>query len=292
MEAGPVGFLGLGTMGAPMARTLVRRGVDLVVWNRSPDRARALAADGARVSAGVDDVLAACEIVLVMLANGDAVDAVLGRGPRGFERSLAGRTVVHLGTTAPAYSSALERDLRAAGASYVEAPVSGSRVPAERGELVGMLAGEPAAVARVRPVVALLCRETEVCGPVPAALTTKLVVNLFLIILVTGLAEAWHLAERHGLDLTTLRRVLDAGPMASAVSAGKLAKLAAGDFEVQAGLSDVLYNNALVAAVARASGTPTPLLDQCHRLFAEAEALGHGTDDMIGVIHALRSRVG
>jgi 3-hydroxyisobutyrate dehydrogenase len=125
---------------------------------------------------------------------------------------------------------------------------------------------------------------------VPRALTTKLAVNLFLITLVTGLAEAWHLAERNGLDLDTVRRVLDVGPMASAVSTGKLGKLAAADFEVQARLADVLYNNALVAGVARASGTPTPLLDECHRLFTEADALGHGGEDMIGVIHALRSR--
>jgi 3-hydroxyisobutyrate dehydrogenase len=286
----PVGFIGLGTMGTPMARTLLRRGTELVVWNRSPQRALALAADGARVAAGVDEVLAACDTVLVMLAHGDAIDAALGRGPGGFGCAVSGRTLVHLGTTAPEYSRGLERDLRAAGASYVEAPVSGSRVPAERGELVGMLAGEAEAVARARPVVGLMCLETHVCGPVPTALTTKLVVNLFLITLVTGLAEAWHLAERHHLDPDTVRRVLDAGPMASAVSAGKLAKLAAADFEVQAGLSDVLYNNALIAAAARASGTPTPLLDQCHRLFAEAESLGHGNDDMIGVIHALRSR--
>lgn len=288
----PVGFVGLGTMGTPMARTLLREGVDLVVWNRSAERARALRAAGARVATDVDEVLAACDPVLMMLANGDAVDAVLGRraASGGFGSAVRGRTIVHLGTTSPAYSCGLARDLRAAGASYVEAPVSGSRVPAERGELVGMVAGEAEAVTRVRPVVGLMCRETHDCGPVPRALTTKLAVNLFLITLVTGLAEAWHLAERHGLDLETLRRVLDAGPMASAVSAGKLAKLSAEDFEVQAGLADVLYNNALVADLARTSGTPTPLLDQCHRLFAEADALGHGGEDMIGVIHALRSR--
>jgi 3-hydroxyisobutyrate dehydrogenase len=278
-------------MGTPMAGTLLRQGLDLVVWNRSPERARALGADGARVATGVDEVLATCDPVLAMLANGDALDAVLGRrASGGFGPAVRGRTIVHLGTTTPEYSRRLECDLDAAGASYVEAPVSGSRVPAERGELVGMLAGKAEAVVRVRPVIGPMCRETHDCGPVPRALTTKLAVNLFLITLVTGLAEAWHLAERNGLDLDTVRRVLDVGPMASAVSTGKLGKLAAADFEVQARLADVLYNNALVAGVARASGTPTPLLDECHRLFTEADALGHGGEDMIGVIHALRSR--
>jgi 3-hydroxyisobutyrate dehydrogenase len=162
-------------------------------------------------------------------------------------------------------------------------------MPAERGELVGMLAGDPDGVARVRPLVATMCRETQVCGDVPTAMTTKLAVNLFLITMVTGLAEAWHFAEEQGLDLGTLHRVLDAGPMASAVSAGKLAKLANGDMEPQAGLSDVLYNNVLIASAAREAGIPTPLLDQCHRLYAEAERRGLGGEDMISVVAALQA---
>jgi 3-hydroxyisobutyrate dehydrogenase len=287
-----VGFVGLGTMGTPMAGSLVRHGVELAVWNRTAARGEPLVARGAALATGMPALLDACDVVLTMLADGDAVDAVLGRRTGGFDRSVAGHTVVHMGTTSPDYSASLERDLRAAGASYVEAPVSGSRVPAERGELVGMLAGDRAAVDRVRPLVDLMCRETHLCGRVPRALTTKLAVNLFLITLVTGLAEAWRFAEAHDLDLDTVRRVLDAGPMASAVSAGKLAKLVAGDFEAQAGLSDVLYNNVLISASARAAGTPTPLLDQCHRLYAEAQALGHGGEDMVSVIHALQAREG
>jgi 3-hydroxyisobutyrate dehydrogenase len=279
-------------MGAPMARSLLLHGLHVTVWNRTPARAEALAADGARVARDVDALVAASDVVMLMLANGSAVDAVLDRRAGAVGRDVRGRTVVHLGTTSPAYSAALERDLLAAGAAYVEAPVSGSRVPAERGELVGMLAGDVEAVSRVRPLVAAMCRETHVCGAVPAAMTTKLAVNLFLIVLVTGLAEAWHFAEDHGLDLETFRRVLDAGPMASAVSTGKLAKLATSDFEVQAGLSDVLYNNALVAEAARDRSTPTPLLDQCHQLYAEAERLGLGADDMVSVVQALRSREG
>jgi 3-hydroxyisobutyrate dehydrogenase len=80
--------------------------------------------------------------------------------------------------------------------------------------------------------------------------------------------------------------------MASPISTTKLAKLAAADFEVQAGLADVLYNNVLIADAARATGTSTPLLDVCHRLFADADRLGYGSQDMIGVIHALRSPAG
>jgi len=205
---------------------------------------------------------------------------------------MAGRTLVHLGTTAPAYSHGLEADVRAAGGRYVEAPVSGSRGPAEAGELVGMLAGAPDAVAAVRPLLAPICRQTVECGPVPSALTMKLAVNLYLITTVTGLAEAAHFAAVHGLDMNTFRAVLDAGPMASTVSRGKLAKLLAGDFSPQAAAADVLMNNALVAAAAREVGMASPALDVSHALFAETVAQGRGGEDMIAVIRALEARTG
>ena len=145
-------------------------------------------------------------------------------------------------------------------------------------------------VERVRPLLAPICHQTVACGPVPQALLMKLAVNLFLISMVTGLAEAVHFADRHGLDLRRLAAVLDAGPMASAVSRVKAAKLVDRDFEVQASLRDVLYNNDLVAGSARSAGIASPVLDACRALYAEALALGHGPRDMVAVIHALEAR--
>ena len=196
-----------------------------------------------------------------------------------------------MGTTAPDYSRALEADVRAAGGRYVEAPVSGSRVPAAAGELVAMLAGDPAAVEEVRPLLAPMCRETVPCGPVPDALAMKLAINLYLITMVTGLAEAVHFADRHGLDLDRFRAVLDAGPMASSVSRVKLrASCWPADLSPQAAAADVLKNNQLVAAAARSAGLASPPLDVCHVLFAETVALGHGGADMVAVIRALEAR--
>jgi len=284
-----VGFVGLGVMGQPMALHLQRAGTGLLVWNRSPERTVPLREAGADVAGSAAEVFERCDLVLLMLANGTVVDSVLGRGEDGFGVRVAGRTVVHMGTTPPAYSQRLGADVERAGGAYVEAPVCGSRGPAEAAQLVTMLAGG-AEVERVREVLAPTYRQSVVCGAVPAASSMKLAVNVFLIALVTGLAESVNFAERQGLDLATLREVLDGGQMASVVSRAKLAKLAADDLSVQAGLSDVLYNNVLITDAARASGAATPLLDECHRLFAEAERLGHGGLDMIGVLHALTAR--
>ncbi|WLW50116.1 NAD(P)-dependent oxidoreductase [Streptomyces sp. YU58] len=285
-----IGFVGLGTMGEPMALNLARAGTPLVVWNRTPARCEPLRAAGAEVAASPAEVFDRAGTVILMLADEAAVDEVVGRGTPDFAARVAGRTVVHMGTTSAEYSGGLQDDIRAAGGRYVEAPVSGSRVPAEQGELVGMLAGDVDAVAAVRPLLAPVCRELFDCGAVPGALLMKFSVNLFLITLATGLAEAFHFADRHGLDQDLLRDVLDAGPMASAVSRVKAPKLVSRDFAVQAAAVNVLENNRLIAEAARKAGLASPLLDACHTLFRETVAQGHGDEDMVAVLHALEAR--
>jgi 3-hydroxyisobutyrate dehydrogenase len=135
-----------------------------------------------------------------------------------------------------------------------------------------------------------MCAEAITCGPVPAGLLMKLAVNVFLITMVSGLAESAHFAARHGLDMEKFTRVLESGPMASEVSRVKARKLLEGDFTAQAAIADVLKNNRLVAVAARASGVASPLLDVCHALFAETLALGHGTLDMVAVVRAIEAR--
>lgn len=285
-----IGFIGLGVMGLPMARNLSRAGAALWVWNRSPEKCEPLRAEGAQVAATPAQVFEQTQVIILMLAHEEAMDEALQRGTPGFAAQVCGRTIVPMGTTSPAYSTRLEQDILACGGRYVEAPVSGSRKPAESGQLVGMLAGDAGSVAAVRSLLAPVCRTTFICGPVPSALLMKLSVNLFLITMVTGLCEASHFAARQGLDMELFRSVLDAGPMASSVSQVKLGKLVARDFEVQAAIHDVLKNNALVAQAARDARLASPLLDVCHTLFAQTAAMGLGHADMVAVVQAMEAR--
>jgi 3-hydroxyisobutyrate dehydrogenase len=286
-----IGFIGLGVMGQPMALNLARAGTQLIVWNRSADRCESLRAAGATVATNPAEVFERTRVICLMLVDGNAIDAVLGRGTSQFSANVARHTIVQMGTTSPDYSRELEADIRNAGGSYVEAPVSGSRKPAEAGQLVAMLAGEDAAIESVRPLLDPMCRQTMVCGPVPNGLLMKLAVNLFLMTTVTGLAEAAHFAERHGLDLQQFRAIVDAGQMASDISRVKILKLVTRDFdEVQASITNVLDNNRLIAEAARGSGVASPLLDVCYALFGETVALGHGQSDMAAVVHALERR--
>ncbi len=284
------GFIGLGTMGLPMALNMLGAGTPLMVWNRSRHAADVAAQAGATVADSPADVFRDADVVFLMLMNGAVVDEVLERGTPRFGEMVACRTLVHMGTTEASYSEHLSADVAAAGGTYVEAPVSGSRRPAELGRLVGMLAGPDAAVEAVVPLLAPVCATVVRCGHVPGATRMKLAVNLFLITQVTGLAEAFHFAGRQGLDLDVFQSVLDAGPMASAVSTIKLDKLVRGDFESQASIRDVHYNSRLISDAARDGGVSSPVIDTCRDLFAEAELLGHGSEDMAAVVRAIAAR--
>jgi 3-hydroxyisobutyrate dehydrogenase len=273
-----------------MARNLLRAGTPLRVWNRTRAKCQSLEAAGAAVAGDVAEVFARCETVILMLLDGAVVDGVLERHSPAFIERSKGHTLINMGTMTPDYSKALAAEVRGAGGRYVEAPVSGSRKPAEAGQLVAMLAGEADDLARVRPLLLPMCREAFPCGAVPSALHMKLAVNLFMINMVTGLAEAMHFAAAHELDLGQLTEVLGSSPMASDVSRVKAAKLFAHDFAAQAAISNVLYNNRLIAEAARAAGIASPLLDVCHALYAETEALGLGGADMVAVIRAIEAR--
>jgi 3-hydroxyisobutyrate dehydrogenase len=285
-----VGFLGLGLMGEPMALRLARSGLPLVVWNRTSTKTASLEAVGAEIATSAAEVFLKSNVIFEMLANEAAIDAVLQRNAPAFAEHLQGRTLVHMGTTTPDYSRKLEAAVQLVGGRYVEAPVSGSRVPAELGELVAMLAGDPLAVEAVRPLFEPMCRDTVVCGAVPGALLMKLAVNLYLITMTTGLVETFHFAQAAGLDLQILGRTLDGGQMASAISRVKVEKLLSSDFTAQAAVADVLKNSQLVVDAARSAGVVSPLLDVCNDLYAETLEQGRGAGDMVAVISAFEAR--
>jgi 3-hydroxyisobutyrate dehydrogenase len=215
---------------------------------------------------------------------------VLDRGRTGFDELVRDHVVVHMGTTSPEYSAALAADVHAAGGLYVEAPVSGSRVPAENAELVAMVAGVPVAVAGVQPVLRPMCRQIVDCGAVPGALTMKLAVNLYLVTTVAALAEAANFASARGLDLAKFVDVVGGGQLASPVARIKAAKLRDRDFGVQAAIHDVGKNSRLATAAARAAGIATPLADVADQLYAETMSLGYPHEDMAAVVRALEAR--
>lgn len=285
-----IGFIGLGAMGEPMARNLARSGQALIVWNRNQARSALLLADGAVVAPAAADVFAQASIVFLMRSDSDAIDAVLERGTGRFAGLVRSCIVVNTATVSPAFSKKLEADILRAGGAYVEAPVSGSRKPAEAGQLIAMLAGDEAAIRDVAPLMAPMCRAIMPCGQVPRALQMKLSTNIFLIASVTGLAEAANFARATGLDMQAWASVVNASQMASDISRIKVEKLLGGDLSAQAAIANILETNRLVSEAAGQSGVAVPLMNACLSLYQTSTALGHGQDDMIAVIRALEAQ--
>jgi 3-hydroxyisobutyrate dehydrogenase len=286
-----VGFAGMGIMGAPMAGRLLDAAVPLAVWSRRAEACAGLVQRGAALAADPDALFAVSDTVILMLRDEPATDEVLGRGTEAFASRVAGRTVVVMGTNSPDYSAALDADIRAAGGRYVEAPVSGSRVPAEQGRLVLMLAGADAAeVERVGELLAPLGVASVACGEVPGALRTKLAVNHYMMSMVAALAESIATADAAGVELGAMLRVLEASPMDSAIGRVKGAKLVAGDETPQAAVSDVVKNCGLSRDAARAAGAETPILDLVADLYERTAEAGHADADMVAVARMFGSR--
>jgi 3-hydroxyisobutyrate dehydrogenase len=281
------GFIGIGLMGQPMSVNLARAQVHLKVWNRTPEKLAPVIAAGAEPVSDVEDIFASCESIFLMLSSAAAVDAVLGRGDERFRKRVSGKFNINTATVRPEYSIALASEIKSAGGRYVEAPVSGSRQQAQERRLVAMLAGEAADVAAAHNLLRHMCKDMFDCGPIPGALKMKLAVNLYMIVMVTGLVEAFHFAERAGIDLNAFRDVLAASPMASNVSQVKAQKLAAKDWQPQAAIADVLNNIDLIGEATVAAGAVSPLLRTCRGLYASAKELSSGAQDMVAVRAAL-----
>ena len=284
------GFIGLGTMGLPMARNLLGAGRQVLAWNRTASKTSKLLSEGAVAAVDVAAVFRAAGQVVLMLPDSAAVDEVLGRHSTSFDRLVRGRTVIQAGTLSPDYSLRLANDVVSAGGRHVEAPVSGSRGPAEAGQLVALVAGDPAVVDSVRPVVDAMCSSTVNCGPVPNALNMKLASNIYLLAMVTGLAKAMTYGATRGLDLEQFASALSAGPLPSALLRARARRMVDRDFTVDASVSIALQSQELIRDGDDRQPGLLPLLTVCRGLFKEAAQMGFADADIAAVLSAVEGR--
>ena len=275
-----LGLAGVGTLGEPIARHLVAAGRDVTLYNRT--RAKAEAVEGARIADDAASLVAECDVIFLVLATEEQSDAVLQRD-EGIALDLTGKTIVQLATTSPDYSEALEGDVKAVGGSYVEAPISGSRIPAERGELVAMVAGSDEAKAEVLDLFAPFTAKVIDCGAVPKGLAMKLASNMLLVPLMLGIVEAMAFAKRAGLDLETFADLLHHSQMASPYVKVKVDKILAGDWSPQAQMDNVITSGGDAERLAKAMGMHGSLLEHGLVLVQKACEAGLDKEDVAAV---------
>ena len=191
-----IGIAGMGKMGAAMAARLQETGADILVWNRTRDRADAT---GLPVADTPRALALSCDVIMTTLFDAEAVHAVY-LGPDGLIAGAQGRLFIEMSTVRPEVTIALATVMVAAEAQFIECPVGGTTGPARAGTLLGLVGGGADAFGRARPVLEQLCRRVEHIGPVGAGAAMKLAINLPLLVFYQALGEAMSLVTHLGLD--------------------------------------------------------------------------------------------
>jgi 3-hydroxyisobutyrate dehydrogenase len=239
-----VAVLGLGTMGAAMARRLLAAGFVVDVWDRTPNAVDRLAGKGARAHADVRAAVAGADVVLTTLPTGDAVTEVMLSG-RVLDAMQFGAVWAQMGTIGAGATDRLGSEVlaRRPDIRFVDAPVSGSREPAETGQLLILASGPDGVEETLTPVFAVLGRRSLWLGAAGAGSRMKLVLNTWLAFQLEGAAECAALADGLGVPHSGLVEALDGGPLASGLALAKLAKMDSGDhradFSLQWALKDL-----------------------------------------------------
>ncbi|HEU4540748.1 MAG TPA: NAD(P)-dependent oxidoreductase [Jiangellaceae bacterium] len=289
-----VGFVGTGRMGAAMVRRIADAGFSVTVYNRTRAKAEALASAKVSVADTAREAAAAADVVLVSLADDEAVRATYG-GPDGLIAGLAsGAVVADTSTVAPATHRASEAEVRAAGAILLDTPVSGSVPTVEQGGLTIMAGGDAAALDRIRPVFEPIAARVVHLGGLGTGATMKLAVNSIVHALDVALSEALVFAERSGIDREAAYDVIAASAVgAPFVHYKRAAFLDPEGTPVAFALDLVAKDLELAAALAADTGAPVTQLSANREVVGAAIKAGYGSADLSAVAEFLRStRVG
>ena len=254
----PVGLIGLGLMGRPMAANLLKAGHELTVWNRTASRADELVAQGAKRASTPREVAAASEVILTIVSDPPALESVLW-GENGVYSGLRqGSAMIESSTVSPGLEKRAATAAAALGAEFLEAPVTGGTWGAEKGELVFMVGGEASTLKRVEPVLGVMGKRWFHLGPVGAGQTVKLAMNLLLDLEVEAFAEALALVTRAGVPGQSLLEVMQSSMGRSPVIDLKGANMLKNEYKPSFPLRLMHKDLGLALDLANQLGVPLP----------------------------------
>jgi 3-hydroxyisobutyrate dehydrogenase len=281
-----VAVLGTGIMGAPMARNLAGAGHDVRAWNRTAERAQPLAADGVTVAGSVAEAVAGADVVLTMLSAADAVLAVAADALPAMDDDAVWLQASTIGLEATQRAGDLARER---GVAYVDAPVLGTKAPAEAGQLVILASGPPEALARCRPVCEAVGARTLEVGEAGAGTRLKLVVNGWVLAVTQATAETVALAEALGVGAERFFEAVDGGPLDLPYARAKAALMADDAFPASFALALAAKDAGLVADAAEQAGADVPVARAVAGRLREAADAGQGDEDMAATYRLSRA---
>jgi 3-hydroxyisobutyrate dehydrogenase len=281
-----VAVLGTGIMGSAMARRLLAAGLSTTVWDRTARSTEPLADAGAMVAGSAPEAAAGARVVITMMPDADAVQSVIFDGgvARAFDDDAIWTQMGTIGVTPTTQFASQLGELRP-GVQFVDAPVSGSKGPAENGQLLILASGPDAAQPVLAPAFDAIGRKTVWLGPAGQGSRMKLAVNAYMSVLIEGVAEALELASEFGIEPSELAEAIEGGPLDAPLADAKLHKMERGDYAPEFPLQWAVKD---VDLAITETGSNLPLLAALSRQWNAAVDAGHGREDVSAARLALR----
>jgi L-threonate 2-dehydrogenase len=285
----PVGIVGLGLLGSAVAARLRAAGREVVGHDVVAERQRAVEAIGGRAAASAAEVAETADPICIVLPSLAAVEDVV-LGARGLAAAARGRTVVQMSTISPALTERLARECAARGVGFLDCPISGTSAMVAHGDGIIFVGGDHAVYERWRPMLETILPRAIHVGVAGQAMVLKLVANLLVAVHSAAAAEALSMVERAGLDVPQALELLGSSAATSRMLEVRGPLIAKRDFPAQMKLDLFMKDLHLIREAAATLGAPVPLTDVAERLYAAAQAAGHGAEDLAVVVTALARR--
>ena len=292
-DVSQVAFLGLGAMGAPMARNVAADGFDLTVWNRTRETAERFAEEAdATVADTPANAADGADAVVVMVTDGDALHDVLTGADGALAGLQEGAFVVNTSTVSEDQTQSAAALTADAGGRFVDAPVSGTVGPAEQGTLTALAGGSPEELDAVESLLSAWSETIVRCGGVGQGTNAKLSVNLLLGGMMESFAEALTLAAANDLGVDALLEAVESGGLSAPLFSVKGDAVADGDFTPAFPVELLKKDLDLALDSAGESGVPMPATAATREAATATEALGHDGEDMAALVRHLEEIAG
>jgi 3-hydroxyisobutyrate dehydrogenase-like beta-hydroxyacid dehydrogenase len=283
-----VAFLGLGIMGQWMATNLVKAGHDVAVWNRTSGKD----VKGARIATSPADATSGVEVIWMCVSDTKAVESVLF-GPGGVEPVLTtGMIIADSSTISPSATRRFAERVKARGVDYVDAPMTGSKIAAESGNLIFMVGGDDAALDRLQPLFQAMGKQIFHMGETSKGQATKLVMNLQIALIFEGFAEALTLATKLGVDVEKLVPLVQASMVRSGVVEYKAPFILKRDFSPNFPLRLMLKDIRLALDAAKEARVRLPGLEAVEEVYDVAAEEGQSDLDYASTLTLLEKWAG
>jgi 3-hydroxyisobutyrate dehydrogenase len=285
------GFIGLGMMGGPMCRNLIKKGNPAVVFDLNADALARIKSSGATAAVSPKDVAAQCDVVFLSLPMPKDVEAVVMGADGVAAGAKKGLIIVDLSTNAPAVVKRLEKELAAKGIVFLDSPVSGGVDGAEAATLAIMAGGDKAAFDKVKPLLECIGKNVFHLGSIGTGSVAKLCNNMVSFCNLAAASEAVMLAKRAGLDPQVMVNVMHASSGASSSLKRVDRKAIHGDFKQEFALNLAYKDLTLALDLGRETDTPLTYGSYTYTLMQKARANGRGTEDVSTLMRVIEEPV-